>query len=131
MARYYSVRGWLECAHEDIPKVHELISSYWATAAESPVFASSTDLYRGAWVFPETKINWTGFVYFGADIRAEFLDFVRDCLLLISRSNLDVDGYFHIDDEEQSDRRSWQIEDHKFFETARLPPFAVPRPLSE
>ncbi|MFJ7164291.1 hypothetical protein ACIQUV_02150 [Streptomyces globosus] len=62
MGVYVSVRGWLECDGAQLAAVREIISAH------------ADDHYSHGWSTPRRQVNWTHYVFYGADIRESALD---------------------------------------------------------
>src|SRR5262245_50412019 len=57
MGGYVSVRGWMECDETQLATVQEIISSH------------ADDHYSNGWSTPRQQVNWTCYLFYGADIR--------------------------------------------------------------
>ncbi|CAL9574115.1 hypothetical protein SUDANB120_04910 [Streptomyces sp. enrichment culture] len=68
MGVYVSVRGWLECDETQLAAIQEIISSH------------ADDHYSHGWTTPRRQVNWTRYVFYGADIRESALDWFTDQL---------------------------------------------------
>jgi len=97
MGRYAGVRGWLECEHSEVPQLREAIHA--ASAAGGPPESAAARYLKG-WVFPETGFNWTAYVFYGGDVRCEFVDWLEAQVLAAARSLPDVEGWFRVDVED-------------------------------
>jgi hypothetical protein len=73
MGVYVSVRGWLECDGKQLTAVQEIISSH------------ADDHYSGGWSTPRRQVNWTNYVFYGADIRESALDWFTNQITEIAR----------------------------------------------
>ena len=61
MSVYVSVRGWLECDEKQLAAIHAVIASH-------------DDHYSDGWGTPRKHLNWTCYIFYGADIQAQHLD---------------------------------------------------------
>ncbi len=111
MARYVLVRGWLECSFDDVSKIQSLIDSHWENHDDYVLSNMAADLYKLGWSLPKTPINWTSFIFYGADIQAPAVSFVKDCLSSIAKSNSELVGFFRIDYYEDGCVSNWVISD--------------------
>ncbi|WP_232832148.1 hypothetical protein [Nocardiopsis sp. FIRDI 009] len=73
MGVYVSVRGWLECDERQLVAVREVISSH------------EDGHYSNGWSLPRQRVNWTGYVFYGADVRASALDRLAEQMGEIAR----------------------------------------------
>lgn len=73
MGVYVSVRGWLECDETQLVAVQGIISLY------------ADDHYSSGWSTPRQQVNWTRYVFYGADIRVSALDWFMNQLREIAR----------------------------------------------
>ncbi|MCP2339268.1 hypothetical protein [Actinomadura rupiterrae] len=62
MGIYVSVRGWLECDKQQLGAIHTIIAAH------------DDGHYSGGWGTPRQHINWTYYVFYGADIRESAID---------------------------------------------------------
>ncbi|MEU8777142.1 hypothetical protein [Streptomyces sp. NPDC048606] len=73
MGVYVSVRGWLECDERQLAAAREIIASH------------QDDLYSHGWATPARHVNWTHYLFYGADIRASAVDWLLDQIREIAR----------------------------------------------
>lgn len=73
MGVYVAVRGWLECDETQLATVQAIISSH------------TDDHYSAAWSTPRQQVNWTRYIFYGADIRESALDWFMNQLREIAR----------------------------------------------
>ncbi|MFI1797448.1 hypothetical protein ACH427_08845 [Streptomyces sp. NPDC020379] len=64
MGIYVSVRGWLECDEKQLVAAQEIISAH------------EDGHYSHGWGAPRRHINWTHYLFYGADIRDSALDWI-------------------------------------------------------
>lgn len=132
MGTYISIRGWIECREEQITLIREVIALFVSKAERYGFDAQCAAMYNQGWVIPETHINWTHYIFYGADIRIQRLDYVRDQLKTLSHDVVwteeDETGYlagiFHADHDEGTERYIWTLANGQFHEVAT---FTSPR----
>ncbi|SCF95470.1 MULTISPECIES: hypothetical protein [unclassified Streptomyces] len=73
MGVYVSVRGWLECDKTQLAVLQEIISSH------------ADDHYSNGWSTPRQHVNWTHYLFYGADIRESALDWLQNQIREIAR----------------------------------------------
>ncbi|MFE3431137.1 hypothetical protein [Streptomyces sp. NPDC059171] len=73
MGVYVAVRGWLECDEKQLATVQEIISSH------------ADDHYSSGWSTPRQQVNWTSYIFYGADIRESALDWLMNQIREIAR----------------------------------------------
>lgn len=127
MGTYAQVRGWFEVADELVPLITDIIQEIPFLAAKAQISADSIELYQHGWHIGEV-INWTRYIFFGADIRAYYLDFYKNIFIKIALLQVkDEDnllfipeGLFYIDSEEGSGRSfTWTIKNGVLSEIPR------------
>ncbi|MFD0078853.1 hypothetical protein ACFVIY_41525 [Streptomyces sp. NPDC127166] len=104
MGGYVSVRGWLECDEKQLATVQEIISSH------------ADDHYSSGWSTPRQQVNWTHYIFYGADIRESALEWFTNQITEIARipaSDDDEDrirGLF-LASHEVEGTTEWQVRD--------------------
>ncbi|UQI49754.1 hypothetical protein M1P56_35165 (plasmid) [Streptomyces sp. HU2014] len=73
MGVYVSIRGWLECDNAQLTTAQEIISAH------------ADDHYSHGWSTPQKYVNWTHYLFYGADIRESALDWFTNQLKEIAR----------------------------------------------
>jgi hypothetical protein len=111
MGRYSQIRGWIEASDAILPAIQGVIASVPTVHASSACDAESIALYQSGWhVGP--IINWTRYVFFGADVRSQYVHVYRSTIDAIARvkhkDGDHPDGVFYVDDEE-GDSVCWRI----------------------
>lgn len=110
MSIYVKVRGWLECDEKQLAAIQALISSH------------DDDHYSGGWGTPRRHLNWTYFVFYGADIQAQDLGWLLDQLRDIAQipasdeDGVQVQGLFFASHEIDG-MSEWQIRDFQVLAT--------------
>lgn len=107
MGAFVSIRGWLECDERQLAAIHEIIA------------AREDDLYSNGWGEPRQHINWTCYVFYGADIRAPAVDRllgqVREIADISANADGDrVTGLFFASHEEAG-MTEWQVRGGQVF----------------
>ena len=110
MGAYVAIRGWLQCDDKQLALVRHVIDS-------------DQDRYNGGWAFPAQRINWTGYVFYGADIRDGAVDWFLDQLQQLATlpaSDADNDrvrGLFLVSHEVEG-MAQWKVRDGQVLITA-------------
>jgi len=127
MGRYVSIRGWLELDDELTNEVKSAIEQSPTQSENFGVSPEDAEFYIKGWTIPSDYINWTRYIFYGADIRLQGLKFMKSLLEKIAQIQLadggDIDfvtGVFFIDDEGE-DRLSllWEIKEGQLIEISR------------
>lgn len=127
MGTYISVRGWIACREESIPQIKAVISSFIDKAGDYGFDASRAEMYNQGWVIPDTHINWTHYIFYGADIRIQRLSYIKDQLKALSKevshsefgmTNY-LSGIFHADHEDGIEGYIWKLSDGEFYEETK------------
>ncbi|MEV4925108.1 hypothetical protein [Streptomyces roseoverticillatus] len=108
MGAYVSIRGWLECDEAQLAAIREITSAH------------EDDHYSNGWGTPRQHVNWTHYLFYGADIRESALDWFTDQITEIARipaSDNDGDlvrGLF-LATHEVTGTTEWQVRDGQVF----------------
>jgi hypothetical protein len=76
MGKYVSISGSLLCSESQLPLIRTVIENF----SGENIFLLPRDqieLYNQGWVFSKAQINWTKYVFYGADVRESAVDFVK------------------------------------------------------
>ena len=127
MGHYISIRGWLECPESQIGKIREIIESFVLKAGKYGLTEEGAKMYNLGWHIPDTHINWTHYIFYGADIRIQCTDYIKDQVKEISETIYEIDGeftdytegIFDLDDEENEVSISWLVKDQNIEEKKR------------
>ncbi|WP_217560327.1 hypothetical protein [Paenibacillus sp. GbtcB18] len=119
MGKYISIRGWFECEEHDVSKVKEICREFTKNYSDTELNYNTRKLYQSGWVFPENQVNWTTYIFYGADIREYHLDFIKQQISKIAIIP-EITGYFLIDDHEGEKKICWQVFDGHFVETEQI-----------
>ncbi len=109
MGHFVSIRGWIECEEEDIPKIKEINDYFCRSYANHLIKQETKELYQKGWQIPKEFINWSAYVFYGADIREYHTDFIKDQIVAIAEFNEEIEGYFHVDDDEGNIKLCWKL----------------------
>lgn len=112
MSSYVALKGWIECAEEDIPKIKDYINSFWDGNVWNSQEKKSLDLYKNGWVFPQVNINWSSYIFFGACVKSYFVDFFKKNIDGIISLNLEISGFFELEFYDEDKTIEWRIEDN-------------------
>ena len=117
MAYYYSFRGWLEVEPDNFSRIIEVVRSQQASHAKN----SKLGLYSQGWCWSENPINWTRYLFYGADLTKEGLDFFQELLETITRMGLYVSGYFHAQGEDGEENVVYKVVDDMLYVEEDVP----------
>jgi hypothetical protein len=117
MSHFTSVRGWLQIFSDTTGDVMRIISDFNERARDYGVSRESADLYMEGWVARKKHINWSSYLFYGADVRTEALPFFESLLREIAeKANYQLNndifyprGVFHIDNEDNEQTVIWKI----------------------
>lgn len=109
MTYFYSVRGWLEVESENFEKAIAVVKSLQATHPSD----TKPGLYLQGWCWGEVQVNWTRYLFYGADVTAEGLEFFQETLLKLLELELNLSGYFHAEGEDGENHLIYQAIDNR------------------
>lgn len=116
MAKYVSVKGWIECEHSQVEKIKKIILSYESNASLGDfIKLESIRLYNKGWYFPKESINWNAYIFYGADVKEYCLEFIEEELKEVLRKNIEISGMFFFQYEE-GEERCWKIVESEIVE---------------
>jgi hypothetical protein len=128
MGTYAQVRGWFEVDEQLLPLLVAVIEDIPLRAVKQNVSADSVSLYQEGW-HVGNAINNTRYVFFGADIRAYYLDFYREifkeiaeltCFSEDADYEIIPDGVFYVDSEDDyANHYIWKIGNGRLSESIR------------
>ncbi|OWR31284.1 hypothetical protein CDO73_07740 [Saccharibacillus sp. O23] len=119
MGKYVSIRGWLECEEHDIEKIKDINRKFVQREFTTKLDHEKRELYQKGWVFPENQVNWTSYIFYGADLREYDLDFIKDQIREIAEIE-GITGHFLIDDHDSEKRLCWQVFNRRLVESEQL-----------
>src|SRR3990167_6903551 len=97
MAYFYAVRGWLQVAQSEADQAIEALNRLRAELATD----DQRQLYLKGWCWASEPINWTKYIFYGADVRYAGITLLEELLdKLIKTAGVEIDGYFKINDGE-------------------------------
>ncbi|UXX98078.1 hypothetical protein N7U49_48190 (plasmid) [Streptomyces sp. AD2-2] len=105
MGVFVSIRGWLECDDRQLAQVKELVEQ------DDP-----DRTYSGGWAFPPRQYNFVNWVFFGAQMRAQSVDWFLDRLRQMARipafdeDDDRINGLFLVSHEVDG-ASEWQVRD--------------------
>lgn len=111
IAYYYSLRGWLEIEPENFLNVIEMIKSLQKRYENHSKFS----LYLKGWCWSETNINWTHYLFYGADVTEEGLEFFKNMLADLANNGLKLSGYFHAQGEDGERNYLYKLLDDRVY----------------
>ena len=117
MGYYVSVRGWLEIDKQMEPVIRRLIDLAQKKVSDFGLTSDEASLYLEGWIIPESYINWTKYIFYGADVRMEGMKFLKEHFKEIAENVWLVDGeitdyvtgLFSIDDEDGQISLFWKL----------------------
>lgn len=116
MAKYVSVKGWLECEHSQIEEIHKVILNYGSKMGfETSIGHESVELYNKGWCNQKEIVNWTSYIFYGADVKDYCLDFIKGEIKEILSKCVEIDGMFFFQHEE-GEMRCWKITNSQIME---------------
>ena len=107
MAYFYSLRGWLEVEPENFERLISVVKSIQASYSPD----TKLGLYVQGWCWQKKTINWTQYLFYGADVTEEGLDFFKEMLDKLIAIGLNLSGHFHAQGEDGEQNRLYQITD--------------------
>lgn len=107
-----------------VQAVKEVIHSFVARAEDYGFDDDGAELYNKGWHIPDEHINWTHYIFYGADIRIQRLGYIRDQVIALTNTICDedgefvshIEGIFDLEDEEQEVCFTWKTKNGKFLE---------------
>ena len=105
MAYFYSVRGWLEVEPNKFASVIDVIQSLQASYPKD----TKIGLYLQGWCWNEYPVNWTRYLFYGADVTEDGLELFKQTLnkLIAMKSNLS--GHLHAQGEDGERNLIYQV----------------------
>jgi hypothetical protein len=88
-----------------VPKIAERITSLREDYRENERLA----WYLRGWCWGETRINWTGYIFYGADVTIGGLDLLEQVLDDLASMELHISGYFHAQGEDGERNIAYRI----------------------
>jgi hypothetical protein len=117
MTYYYSVRGWLEIDPDNFTIVVDKIQALENEYLENTKLA----LYMKGWCWSKTPINWSRYLFYGADVSSEGLDLLKNVINEITNLHIHVSGFFHAQGEDSERNFVYKVvNDYLSFEEAEI-----------
>ncbi|MCA1992261.1 MAG: hypothetical protein LDL41_09500 [Coleofasciculus sp. S288] len=107
MAYFYSIRGWLEVEPDKFSQAIEVIKSLQSSHLNN----TKLGLYLQGWCWHETHVNWTRYLFYGADVTEEGLELFERTLYKLTAIGLNISGYFHAQGEDGERNMIYQVTD--------------------
>jgi hypothetical protein len=112
MAYFYSLRGWLELEAEQFEQAIALVKSLQMSYEKDP----KPGLYLQGWCWGESPVNWTRYLFYGADVTAEGLEWFQDTLIKLLALNLNLSGYFHAQGEDGEKTMIYRVIENQIYQ---------------
>lgn len=107
MAYFYSLRGWLEIEPHHLSKIIDIIQTIKTNYHDQP----QKLLYLQGWQWQEQTINWTAYIFYGADVKIEGLNLFEMILNKLISLNFNLSGYFEAQGEDEQKILTYKITD--------------------
>ena len=105
MAKYLSLRGWIECDEQDLEKIKKKLIESQESIEKYPVDFEQANLYCKGWRFPKDNVGWSSYVFYGADIKNYALGYIISQFESITDMDDEIVGYLFISDDEGEERK--------------------------
>lgn len=109
MSYFYSLRGWLEVEPEKFHIATQRIESLQHTHEQN----TKIGLYLQGWSWNENSINWTRYLFYGADVTQFGIELFENTLSKLIDTQLKISGYFHAQEEDGKINLVYRITDDK------------------
>jgi hypothetical protein len=96
LAYFYSLRSWLEVEPDKYSTAIDLLKSLQARYSKE----TKAGLYMLGWCWNEKPINWTRYLFYGADVTEEGLTYFKKTPRDLANLRLQISGYFHAQGED-------------------------------
>lgn len=117
MSYFYSVRGWLEVSPDSFSRVASAI----AKIRERWRGDEKAHLYMKGWCWSDEPINWTRYMFYGADVTEEGLLIFRSTISELMRLGVELSGYFHARGEDGENNTIYRIDNDTLVEEGARP----------
>ncbi|WP_339745355.1 hypothetical protein [uncultured Rubinisphaera sp.] len=77
MGAYTSIRGWVEVHDKALADIRNVLVRHEDQATEFELTREGAEFYNKGWIIPNEHINWTHYIFYGADIRTRAIPFIR------------------------------------------------------
>jgi hypothetical protein len=119
MSRFISIRGWLETQFELVPQFEAVANDFAKKYNEYMLDEKQAILYQKGWQFPDQAINWTSYIFYGADVKEIGEQYIKDQIVGMLKLFDGTRGLFYFDDDEGDFSAIWKIFDSKITEENR------------
>lgn len=76
MGAYTSIRGWVEVQDKALADIRNVLARHEDRAADFELTREGAEFYNKGWIIPDEHINWTHYIFYGADIRTGAVKFI-------------------------------------------------------
>ncbi len=94
MGHFTYIRGWVECDEDDVSAIKTVISNYVKKNEKYFMNKDLCELYNKGWRFPDEIINWTAYIFYGADVRSYNVNYIKIRLSIYLKSIKKLMDYF-------------------------------------
>jgi len=108
MAKYFNVRGFLDCDYSDLAMIREVVAQYRGAGSRFHLSDEAVALYLEGWLYQEKEINWIAHAFFGASMKSGGADLLLDQLKRIAEV-IPAEGVFFVDDDEGGPSQRWDV----------------------
>lgn len=105
MAYYYTIKGWVEVEPDSYLAIKNRLKEQKEKFIGDPV----AQLYLRGWVWNEYEINWTRFIFYGANVTQQGVEMFVEIIKELVAMNLSISGYFQIQGEDEEDSLVYKI----------------------
>ena len=105
MAYFYSLRGWLEVDPDKYKDVLEQIENI----RENNCNNQHSKLYIEGWCWSKTIINWTGYIFYGADVKKDGIPLFVETLEQLISLKIGLSGFFHAQGEDRVHNQTFTL----------------------
>ena len=120
MGHFIQIRGWLETEFELIPQFKEIVQRFDNNYSEYLLKDWQVTLYQKGWHFPDQPINYKSYIFYGAEVRYEGADYIKDQLMEMVGLFDDTNGLFYFNNDEGDYPVTWKICDGVINEDSRI-----------
>ena len=116
MAKYVSVKGWIECEYIQVEAIKKIISDYELRNKVGTIIdGESVYFYNKGWCYSKEIINWTAYMFYGADVKEYCLDLLKNEIKEIVNEIKEIEGMF-VFKYEEGNEIYWKIFDSQIIE---------------
>ncbi|WP_146138290.1 hypothetical protein [Chamaesiphon polymorphus] len=113
MATFISVRGWLATEFELIESFKAIACKFELMHNKYLLTKEQAQLYQKGWLFPHQRINWSSYIFFGADLKFGAEEYIKDQIMEMMEISEEIEGLFYFDDDACILSYKWEISDSK------------------